>query len=105
NDYANIVGRNVTVGYYVGETYTQADVQPEIDRLEGLREIFENIGIDVDSLIATQQDLVGTRDVEYITSLWEIDDEGKYSRANHPCLTTNVDLISCGLSSEIIDND
>ncbi|WP_417561443.1 TonB-dependent receptor domain-containing protein [Marinomonas sp.] len=103
NDYANILGRNVAINYDYEKT--QADVDSEIAGLESQRAFYEMFGIDVDALIADKQDTLGSIESKQVVELWEIGDDGKYSRDNHPCLTTNIDLTSCNLSSEIIDND
>ncbi|RNF67685.1 hypothetical protein EBI01_20470, partial [Marinomonas rhizomae] len=112
NDYANIVGRNVAITY--DYTKTQADIDNEIESYNDTVDnwpttfpdyLFKPTPAQVADTVASIEASLGTVESKQVVELWEIGDDGKYSRDNHPCLTTNIDLTSCNLSSEIIDND
>ena len=102
NSYAPILGR--TIHYEYDYILSQDDVQPTIDNIEAARAFYESFGVDVDALIQLQLDRIGTTTTLSETAVWETDSDGKYSRNNHPCLNTDVELTACNSGGEVIGN-
>lgn len=102
-NYIPILGKNYVYGYQetITTTTTIDDVQPSIDNLEANRAFFESFGWDVDAMIQQELDRVGeTTTTVYDRqrqATWTPDEDGKYSRDNHPCLNepTDIDVLSC----------
>lgn len=91
--YTPITGQ--TIHYEYDYTLTQDDVQPAIDNFEANRAFYEMFGADVDALIQTELDKIGTTTSMTESAVWEKNSKGKYSRNNHPCLNAEVEITAC----------
>lgn len=102
-NYTPLLGKKYVYGYEetVTTTTTIDDVQSSIDNLEANRALFESVGMNVDTLIQQELDRVGeTTTTVYDRrreATWTPDEDGKYSRDNHPCLNepTDIDVLRC----------
>ncbi|HDY85899.1 MAG TPA: TonB-dependent receptor [Methylophaga sp.] len=110
SNYLSEIGRTVSIAY--DKIITQAEIDVEIQSNENQRDFLEMIGVpaaEIDRVIADanqqSQAKVGTTTPDGMEAVWEADSEGKYHRADNPCLTTDIEFTSCARTGERLYSD